>query len=304
LPCSAALDEEQLINQLILQLGSDNFRDREKAMESLRKIGRHALHALRRAKNSDDPEIRNRSIILIRQIDRSFQVLRTRGASVHLFSNKKPTESAVESVSMNGATFEDDDLINLRDCINLRWLDLSHARITNTGLAHIEHLSKLEGLSLYSTPLNDISTLAKVTKLECLCIGGSEITDKGLAPIKHLSKLWTLDLCFTNITDEGVAHLARLINLHRLILSKTKNTDKGLTHLRGLKELKNLRLDGTQITDAGLVHLKELKKLEDLYLQRTKVTVKGVEDLKKSLPAWNDNSYRCSLHDAKSRQRD
>lgn len=51
-------------------------------------------------------------------------------------------------------------------------------------------------------------------------------------------------------------------------------------------------------------HLKELKKLEDLYLQRTKATVKGIEELKKSLPAWNDNSFRCSLLDAKNRQRD
>ena len=53
-------DPAKRIDELIRQLGSDEFAVREKATEELRKIGKPAEEALRKALAADDPEVRER----------------------------------------------------------------------------------------------------------------------------------------------------------------------------------------------------------------------------------------------------
>jgi len=60
---SFAQDEEQKkkIGELVAQLGADEFAVREKATEELRKIGKPAEEALKKAAESEDPEVRSRA---------------------------------------------------------------------------------------------------------------------------------------------------------------------------------------------------------------------------------------------------
>lgn len=73
LALGAAQDDEQArkIQDLVKQLGADEFAAREKAGEELRKIGRPALDALRKAAESEDPEVRTRARGLVGEIEKS-----------------------------------------------------------------------------------------------------------------------------------------------------------------------------------------------------------------------------------------
>lgn len=54
-------DASKRIGELIRQLGAEEFAVREKATEELRKIGKPAEEALRKAVEGDDPEVRERA---------------------------------------------------------------------------------------------------------------------------------------------------------------------------------------------------------------------------------------------------
>lgn len=59
------------IERLIKNLGADDWKTREEATEELKKIGRPAIPALKKALESDDPEVTWRSRLIIRAIDRA-----------------------------------------------------------------------------------------------------------------------------------------------------------------------------------------------------------------------------------------
>jgi hypothetical protein len=60
---------EQDVQRCIRELGSDQFKERERARQELRKFGKAALPGLKKALKSGDPEVRSRAQVLIAQID-------------------------------------------------------------------------------------------------------------------------------------------------------------------------------------------------------------------------------------------
>ncbi len=69
---ATAQDEDPAgnIDELIRQLGSEDFATREKATEELRKIGRPAEEALRKAAESEDAEVQSRARTLLRALEK------------------------------------------------------------------------------------------------------------------------------------------------------------------------------------------------------------------------------------------
>jgi Leucine-rich repeat (LRR) protein len=117
----------------------------------------------------------------------------------------------------------------------LQTLELEGTNVTDTGLVHLEGLSRLKRLALINTV----------------------ITDKGLAHLKGLTQLQVLDLSATKITDQGLAPLKGLANLRELSLGLTKITDAGLGELKGLTQLRKLDLFLSKVTAGGV---RELQK--------------------------------------------
>ena len=66
-PAAAPTDDE--IHRLIIQLGSEDFEQREAAANRLRRIGKPALPHLKAARESPDAEIASRARVLIRRIE-------------------------------------------------------------------------------------------------------------------------------------------------------------------------------------------------------------------------------------------
>ena len=82
-------------------------------------------------------------------------------------------------------------------------LDLNS--MTDAGMAHLQNLTSLRRLGLYSNP---------------------NITDVGVAHLRQLKSLQSLHLQFTKISDKGLAHLEDL-PLRFLDVRGTQVTDTG-----------------------------------------------------------------------------
>src|SRR5258708_37629400 len=81
----AADNDAEKIDQLIEQLGSGTFKDRESATKALDAIGAPALEKLRKAAESEDLEIKRRAADLVKRIEKRAESSRVLQAKrVHL----------------------------------------------------------------------------------------------------------------------------------------------------------------------------------------------------------------------------
>jgi hypothetical protein len=192
---------------------------------------------------------------------------------------------------LEDAPISDAGLIHLESLTKLKNLKLGSKRIkstiTDVGLVHLKTLTSLKVLDLVNTRISDagLEHISTLVELESLDLSGNNITDNGLVHLKTLTRLKVLDLENTSISDAGLEHISTLVELKSLDLSHNNITDNGLVHLKSLIQLSDLYINDTKITDAGLEHLVSLKKLESLMLFDTKVTPQGVNKLKQALPS-------------------
>ncbi|WP_213106539.1 BTB/POZ domain-containing protein [Candidatus Protochlamydia amoebophila] len=177
----------------------------------------------------------------------------------------------------NNADLTDAHLLSLKNCKNLKVLDLQRCwNFTDAGLAHLTSLTALQYLDL----------------TECF-----RITDAGLAHLSPLSALQHLNLIGYDLTDAGLVHLKPLIALKHLDLMRCWNlTDAGLAHLRPLVALQHLNLTNCEnITDAGLAHLTHLVALKHLDLMQCwKLTDDGLARLTSLVALQHLNLSGCS----------
>ncbi len=207
-------------------------------------------------------------------------------------------------------TVDDDGLVALAGCPDLKALMLDHLWVGEQGIEHLSGNKKLTELYLAGTLVDDaaMATLAKLPtlaklrlaqtsisaeglqlitdlKLEELDISEcSQVNDGALIPVGKFKGLTKLNLWRDAITDEGVSHLQGLTKLRWLNLDNTQLTDVGLTHLKDMSQLEFLHLGSTGVSDQGMPSLVELKSLADLIVTRTAVTESGVNLVTAGLP--------------------
>ncbi|MEZ6089526.1 MAG: DUF1559 domain-containing protein [Pirellulaceae bacterium] len=168
----------------------------------------------------------------------------------------------------------------------LRSLDMTDARVTADGVAHLVGLP-LEHLQIdYCHRLDDTisPSLKRLSSLKVLKLTETNIGDETLNALKTLRNLRELDLAKTRISDAGVLHLTNMHQLTTLDLSGNRISDAAISALAGKNQLRQLFLHDTWITDASIEHLSTLKSLEFLNLRRTRITEQGLARLKKVLP--------------------
>ena len=233
------------IDQLLKQLGADDWQDRQKAQDELVKLGEDVVPDLRKLlKTTADEEVRTRVESALREIwtkDKTVARIQEIGGKV-VIDDKAPAKPVV-AVDLRFTQSVDADLEHFKGLTGLQSLDLDQTRITDGGLEHLEHLTSLQTLDLMRTA----------------------VTDAGLERLKGLTSLQRLDLRGTRVTDSGLEHLAGMSGLQVLDLMSTKVTDAGLMHLKGLTSLKALSLRDTKVTDAGVKNLQ--RQLPDVQIQ-------------------------------------
>jgi len=116
-------------------------------------------------------------------------------------------------------SFTDEGMRNLGQMTKLTSLTISHASISNRGVARIAALAGLEKLDLSTNRvgarsgqyiddgcMRDIAALKKLTSLS---LRGTEISDTGLRRLEGLAELKTLDIRGTRVTENGLQRLKK-----------------------------------------------------------------------------------------------
>jgi hypothetical protein len=86
-------------------------------------------------------------------------------------------------------------------------------QVTNTGLAHLQGLTGVQGVGLNSTQVTDggLAHLQRLASLKGLWLNDTQVTDDGLMYLKRLTRLQWLNLFSTQVTDAGVAQLQQVL---------------------------------------------------------------------------------------------
>src|SRR5438309_948283 len=87
------------------------------------------------------------------QQDKIVAHIKKLGGDVDL-NDKAPGKPAIK-VNFFDRPITDAEMEPLQGLTDLRWLGLSHTKVTSTGLKHIERLTNLQELYLFETAIDD-----------------------------------------------------------------------------------------------------------------------------------------------------
>jgi hypothetical protein len=204
----------------------------------------------------------------------------------------------LRELTLNHVTIADEELVELADCKNLEFIELSLVGFTGDGLKHIAHLpierlivrghtltaegvkhilnmQELRELELFVPSLNsvDIPILANLPKLRMLKLLRLQCNyrvDGGLKCLAGLDHLEDFELSGGHISKRVFDCVGRLANLKRLRISNSNVNDEGLLAITSLKKLEWLRLDGCQaLSEDALLTIAQLSNLRDITLDGT-----------------------------------
>lgn len=140
------------------------------------------------------------------------------------------------------------DLENLKQCKNLRVLDLAHGNLTD--ISFLSELTELRILLLGANQIEDLSPLANLHNLEYIELFKNKVTD--ISPLAGLTNLLDVNLCFNKIKD--FSPLYGLPKLERLwIYSSQKfNTPVPKNTVREIQQnLPYTQIDSTSYSTLG-----------------------------------------------------
>jgi len=168
-----------------------------------------------------------------------------------------------------GSANTDESLAHLRDCRQLRVLDLERSGVTDRGLENIYGCRRLEELWISYTAVSDaaLEKIAHFPTLQVLDIRGTSISDNGLKIAAKMRALCLLYLDSSALTDAGLRNLQNAPRLQGLWLGEESSAKLDLANLAGLPKLSQLYRTGPLITDDRLKALVTNTQIEHLKLQ-------------------------------------
>ena len=146
-------------------------------------------------------------------------------------------QSGIRTLQIGGRTMTDKTLEAAAHLTGLEELFLWWAnKITDAGIARIQHLPHLRKLSIGYSRSSDVAVdhLAHLPMLEELEIDGPGFTDRSLLALSKVSRLKALTLSsrHPHITDEGIEPLHRLAHLRQLHLPNAGISPQAWERLR------------------------------------------------------------------------
>lgn len=185
--------------------------------------------------------------------------------------------SVLEGLTQLRFLFIGGNLPNLSPLANLSELEELFARCCNT--ADISTLAKLKKINTLVLDRNyhieNIESLAGLSKLRFLNLESNRVQD--ISPLTNLLNLNYLTLDFNQVSD--IAPLAKLTVLE--VLKLNNNRIKSIEALQEMDYLSHLELANNQIQD--IAPLKELKQLKTLHINNNQIqnieAIKGIKSL-------------------------
>ncbi|MEX0714837.1 MAG: hypothetical protein WD278_21095 [Pirellulales bacterium] len=219
----------------------------------------------------------------------------------------------VVNVALIGDT-RDHHLPPLRKLARLEALQLAKHHpcgannLTDRGLGQLCGMKALRILHIWKATRvtnSGLAELRRLTKLEELVIECPNLTDEGINRLSSLHNLRRLSIISDRVTDAGIRHLTTLGNLWELHLTSSRIEGTGLPHLERMKNLRALGIRAP-ITDAMLAHLHEQPNLQVIHVDSDDITDQGVVQLEAALPdctivfGWIRWHWNASLADVQT----
>ena len=134
--------------------------------------------------------------------------------------------TGLRKLFLNHSEVSDEEVLQLTDLKQLEFLDLRvNQSLTDTGLAALAAMPKLQELSLFYCPGirgEGLDHLAMLSELRILDIGNNKIRDVGLQRLSNNRSIWELKLSLNQeFTDAGAIYLGRMKQLKKLELGFT-----------------------------------------------------------------------------------
>jgi len=160
--------------------------------------------------------------------------------------------ASLRNLSFGSAEFQSDGLAMLKDLRQLETLGFYMCEgINDEGIQHLANLTGLKYLRIYSERRpskpqlcvtdTGLARLEKLVKLETLDLFGHDLSDASLGVLTRMTELRELALSGQGFTDVGLEGLARLPKLRNLRLFETAVTANGVAALKS--RLPELQID-------------------------------------------------------------
>lgn len=147
-------------------------------------------------------------------------------------------------------------------------------KISDSGLARLSELKRLESLSLYKCPVSGKGLRAlELPRLREIRIGPKNVNEQ-LTGCLNFKNLRIVDVGGSDLADSGLKKLLDVQRLEELDISNCKQS-KGQrwTDLAKLKKLKRIKASSTVFLPSGLETILELTSLRELGLSYAKYSV-------------------------------
>jgi hypothetical protein len=164
-------------------------------------------------------------------------------------------------------------------CTTITELNLAGQRFTSEDIIPLRQMVNLEELIISGTSVTDLTPLSELTNLRSLILSRNQVTD--LPPLGGLTALRSLMISNNPISD--LTPLGGLTSLRNLVILDSSVSD--LTPLSELKNLKILELIQTEAVD--LTPLKQLTDLEIFIWQNMPLSHEQLSSLREALPRLN-----------------
>ena len=173
---------------------------------------------------------------------------------------------ALWGVRLGPSAVGDDALPPLAKLSGLVDLNLSDTGVTETGLAALAPLDRLETLR-FDLPLSDdgAERLAELPSLRSVN-QPLRLSARGIAALARLPGLERLNLIGEGVTDDALAPVAGMKSLTSLWVQNAPVTDAAVESLAGVESLAELHLSGTRVSGDRLGALAGLPNLRALGL--------------------------------------
>ncbi len=159
----------------------------------------------------------------------------------------------------------------------LNKLHVSEYEVDDAMIESIGDLETLETLILDRGVVTDTSmaTIASLPKLQHLRLRLSPINDEGFKQLSKCESLWYVNLPHAACTAQGVAELAAIPKLRQLRLGSSRLGNEVTREIASIESLRGVHLIGVAVTDEGLKTLAAMPHLESLYMDDSAVTEAG-----------------------------
>ncbi len=211
----------------------------------------------------------------------------------------------LRELDLSYANIRDEDLVYIKNLVNLEILKLNRTQINLSGLRYLSNLEKLTHLELrFTSPRRQNMPWLTRLPLRSLDLSGTTITDTFLPPLVKLTRLRRLALAHTKIGDQALTEMLQQKAMSQLLAldigySAIRRPDKlpfpeGLRFLdisgldisqvhfgSRLPLLQTLIVRGAGVTDEFVYRTGDLKELQFLDLFENGVTDTGALFLEK-----------------------